>query len=84
MALTPLFTGLLALLWLGLGTLGWLIACVRRPARANARAWGVALVIAVAGGIAPALLGWRTFPALLCGAATGFLAAALVAVVLTR
>jgi len=83
-AITPLFTGLLFLLWFGLGTLGWLIACVRHPERANARAWGVALIVAVAGGIAPALLGWRTFPALLCGAVAGALGAMLAAIVLTR
>lgn len=83
MALTPLFGGLLLLLWLFLGSIGWLIASVRRPARTNFRAWGAALLAAVVCGALPALLGWRTLPALLAGLLLGLTVATAAALRLT-
>ncbi len=66
MAVAPLFFGLLLLVWLALGTAGWTLAAVftRRP---TFLALAVALGAAVLGGMLPALLGWRTPPALMCG-----------------
>jgi hypothetical protein len=83
-ALTPLFGGALLFLWLTLGTIGWLIASVRRPARTNFLAWGAALLAALIGGPLPALLGWRTLPALLVGLLLALVAATAVALRLTR
>jgi len=64
-AFGPLFLGLLLLGWLGLGILGWLVVTV--PLRQTPRFLTLlaALGAALIGGIAPALMGWRTLAALL-------------------
>jgi hypothetical protein len=65
-AVAPLFFGLLLLVWLGLGTAGWVLATLLRR-RAAFFALSAALATAIVGGMLPALLGWRTFPGLLFG-----------------
>jgi hypothetical protein len=69
MAIAPLFFGLLLLVWLVLGTAGWLgVTLVHRP-RASILALLAALAAAALGGALPGLIGWRTIPGLLCGLA---------------
>src|SRR4051812_22053828 len=67
MAFGPLFLGLLLLLWLALGLGGWLIATWHFRPRASFFALLMADVAALVGGVLPAVVGWRTAPALLCG-----------------
>jgi hypothetical protein len=56
---------------------------LRCPARTNFRAWGAALLAAVICGPLPALLGWRTLPALLVGLLLGLAASTAIALRLT-
>ena len=83
MAVTPLFGGLLLFVWLLLGSIGWLAASLRCPARTNFRAWAAALLAAVICGALPALLGWHTLPALLVGLLLGLAASTAIALRLT-
>lgn len=83
MALTPLFGSALVALWLATGSIGWLIASLRCPSRVNFWAWGAALLAALIGGALPAIVGWRTLPALLAGLLLGLVAATAAALRLT-
>lgn len=67
MAEAPLFFGLLLLIWLALGILGWLAVTLRYQPAASLLALGTALTAAIVAGLVPALLGWRSPVALLCG-----------------
>lgn len=67
MSVAALFSGFLLLVWLSLGLVGWLVVTYRCRPRASLPALVAALIASVIGGILPALLGWRTFPALFCG-----------------
>src|SRR6476620_6307792 len=78
MAFGALFLGFLLLLWLGLGTVGWLVVTVRCR-RASLRALLFALPVAILGGTLPALLSWRTLAALLCGLLLALVGSMLVA-----
>lgn len=78
MAASTLFLGLLLLLWLALGTAGWLVVTLRCR-RASLLALLFALPVAIIGGTLPALIGWKTFTALLCGLLLALVGSMLVA-----
>jgi len=86
-AVAPLFFGLLLIVWLALGLAGWTAVSYRFPLDTSITSLGAALVMAVAGGVLPALLGWRTLPGLISGlvlALVGSTAAAWQTVTRTR
>ncbi|HLZ68285.1 MAG TPA: hypothetical protein VKV26_00100 [Dehalococcoidia bacterium] len=79
MGAAPLFFALELLLWLCLGLAGWLAATLRLRPRASLLALLAALIAAPIGGALPGLLGWDTWPGLLCGLALALVGATAAA-----